>query len=164
MKLKEAYTYYKKHILNENKRKLFAQYSFPPNGMISSQDWELFAAILFNKKKQSQGSDLGEYEIKSAKKGSSFEYQYHKNCGLKKLAEDQKVNHVYISYDNNYEDIIVRKIAGKKLSPLMQEWKQELDINYKSGKQRFRKNIPYTFVIKNAEIIFMTKNGKVEKE
>ena len=161
MNTKAAYNYYKEYILNENKRILFEKYSFPVNGLVSSHDWELFAAILFNRSKQQKGADLGDYEIKSAKDGSNFEYQYHKNCGSLKLREDQKVNHVYISYDNQYKDITVRKLAGKSLIPLMKEWETLFDSNYQNNKQRFRKNVPYSFVKKKAEIIFTTKGGRM---
>jgi hypothetical protein len=43
----------------------------------------------------------------------------------------------------------------------MKEWEVLLDLNYhQSNKQRFRKSVPYSFVEKNAEIIFEIKDGK----
>ena len=157
---KEALEYYLNHILNAGKNELFKKYNFSTASAVSSLDWELFAAILLNKKKTGTSPDLNGHEVKSAKKGNSFEYQYHKANGLKKLAEDQKVNHVFISYDNQYQDIKVRKISGDTFKAEAINWNKGFRSNYDEGKQRYRKCLSYKYVCGNGKIIMEIKNGR----
>lgn len=156
----EAFGHYLGHILNPSKNKLFKKYNFSTGSAVSSLDWELFAAILLNKKKTGTSPDLNGYEVKSAKKGNSFEYQYHKTNGLKKLAEDQKVNHIFISYDNQYQDIKVRIISGDVFKNEAIDWDKGFRSNYNEGKQRYRKSLSYKYVCSNGKIIMEIKNGR----
>ena len=50
-----------------------------------SSDWEVFASMLVKDlgRKFGAGIDLANYEVKSAKQGASYEYQYHKNTGAR---------------------------------------------------------------------------------
>jgi hypothetical protein len=140
--------------LNPKVIKTYKQYGFSVNGLVSSNDWEVFAAILFDETKKDKGSDLQNYEVKSAINGGSFEYQYHKESGFDKIDEEKGVKHLFISYDRGYENISVRIIPGEQLSQKFDSWKEGLRENYDKGKQRYRKNISYGFVKKEARLLF----------
>ncbi len=82
LQIQEAYSFYKKYILehSQNKAEIYEQYGFSLQGSIGSKDWEVFAAILLNDRaRRGDGADLVNYEVKSAVLGGSFEYQYHRN-------------------------------------------------------------------------------------
>lgn len=145
------------------------EHKFSITGSIPSIDWELFGSILTGDSgKAGYGSDLGSYEVKSAKDRSSFEYQYYLHGGLTKLKEDMFVDHIFISYSPDYADVTVRLVQGAVLAPLFQRWEPALIINYSgdSPKQRFRRSIPYGEVsklgiiimrIQASELVFPTK-------
>jgi len=140
--------------LNPEVIKTYKQYGFSINGLVSSSDWEVFAAILFDETKKASGSDLQNYEVKSAIDGGSFEYQYHKNSGFAKIEEDKRVKHLFISYDRDYKNISVRIIEGKQMSEKLDLWKEGLQKNYDQGNQRYRKSISYGFVKKQGRLLF----------
>jgi hypothetical protein len=50
LQIQEAYSFYKKYILeySQSKAEIYEQYGFPLQGSIGSKDWEVFAAILLN--------------------------------------------------------------------------------------------------------------------
>jgi hypothetical protein len=60
-------------------------------------DWEVFASMLVNDlgSKLGAGIDLLNHEVKSAKRGASYEYQYHKNTGRENLARHPEVGHLF---------------------------------------------------------------------
>jgi len=155
----KAYQYYTGYILDEDKRALYEKYNFSNNGTVSSHDWELFVAILLNKKKKQKGPDLEGYEVKSARRGNSFEYQYHKDSGLEKMIEDGRVNHIFISYDNQYKDITVREMDSDLISQKISGWEKDFVSNYRNGKQRYRKSLSYKFVCENSKVIVEIQNG-----
>lgn len=167
--IEKAFLFYKEFILgrSQDKQKIYASYGFSMEGSVASIDWEVFAAILLrDRKKPGDGADLEKHEVKSAKAGSSFEYQYHKIHGLEKLADDKLVNHVFISYSSNYENIEVWLVEAKKIVPTFDKWEPKLQHNYAPSnnnvvRQRFRKSVPYGFVKKNGELILTIKNGVI---
>ena len=77
--------------------RLFRQRGLAPR-MVMSEDWEVFASILLKTTGAASrsGPDLGDYEVKSAVDGGSFEYQYHRNSWKEKLAADRHAGHVFI--------------------------------------------------------------------
>ena len=157
-----AFKYYKDHIINPSKFEILQKYNFNINGSVHSCDWEVFTAILFDKKKLSFGcSDLEGYEVKSAHKGNSFEYQYHKNLGLKKLESDRNSNHIFIIYDNNYLDIDVYILNNNAIDNILVDWGNDLIKNYENDKQRFRKSLTYNFVMNNSFRIMSIVNGEL---
>lgn len=140
------------------------EHGFSANGMASAMYWELFAAILTKTKRRAgYGSDLEGYEIKSAKMGSSFEYQYHKHTGIEKLEDEKGVTHIYISYDDNYNDIDIRLIPASSLSETFEGWRMGLKQNYKKGstRQRYRKSIPFGFVCNHGQVIMRIRDQKI---
>ena len=166
MKPDEAFQFYKKFICNSEKLKLLEKQGFHKTGSVPSTDWELFASILVNEKaSEGYGADLENFEVKSAKIGSSFEYQYHKFTGEEKLKEDMVVNHLFISYSEKYDEVCVRVLLPNQVRETFKKWETALKENYSEGstKQRFRKSIPYGFVRDNAKIVFHILNGKVQK-
>ena len=91
MNYEEAYTFYKFLKSNyDKKRKIYEKLGFSLAGAISYRDWEVFVAILMNDRcKPGDGCDLLRHEVKSALRGNSYEYQYHRNKGLEKLTGDK---------------------------------------------------------------------------
>ena len=77
----------------QGKLRLYGARKIPTGSVAMSSDWEVFASMLVNDlgRKFGAGIDLANYEVKSAKRGGSYEYQYHKNTGLQKLARDIEV-------------------------------------------------------------------------
>lgn len=126
-------------------------------------DWELWAAILFDQKHAAglYGHDLEKAEVKSGGMGASFEYQYHKNTGLKKLDAESGVAHIFIQHSNAMADVTIRVMHGEALRQIFESWREELDANYKAGKQRFRKSISSKEVTDHGELVLQIKDGKL---
>ena len=160
MYINYAFNYYVNFILNKKRFDALQQYNFKINGSIHSIDWEIFCAILFKSKKD-KVSDLTHYEIKSALKGNSFEYQYHKNSGIEKLTHDKKINHVYVVYANDYKDIDVYILNFNIMKHVIKKWKCSFKNNYKIGKQRYRKSITYNFMKSHSTCILKIRDGKL---
>lgn len=159
----EAFEYYDQHINRQERFRLLKEHNFSIIGSIPSIDWELFGSILTGDSgKLGYGSDLGHYEIKSAKDKGSFEYQYHLNNGREKLKEDMSVDHIFISYSADYADVTVRLVKGITLAPYFQKWEPELIANYSgtNRRQRFRKSIAHGTVIEiGAAIMEIRSSG-----
>lgn len=168
-KIDDAYIIYTNHIYDEEKIALLKKHKLKVAGSVPSVMWELFCAVLTGRSGVgSKGADLAGWEVKSAKKGSSFEYQYHLNSGIGKLKEDYSVNHLFCSYSVSYADVVVRAIKGKDLADsFFKKWKPEYLENYDSSlpanmrRQRFRKNIPYNHVETHGKIILKIKDGEM---
>jgi hypothetical protein len=61
LQIQEAYSFYKKYILeySQNKSEIYEQYGFSLQGSIGSKDWEVFAAILLNDRaRRGDGADF----------------------------------------------------------------------------------------------------------
>lgn len=160
----EAFGYYDKHINRKERFELLKEHNFSITGSVPSIDWELFGSILTgDSRKDGYGSDLGNYEIKSATRTGSFEYQYHLHGGLTKLKEDMAVDHIFISYSPDYADATVRLAQGDILAPFFQRWKPALIANYsgEDPKQRFRRSIAYGTVAKLGAIIMKIEDGRL---
>lgn len=161
---REAFVFYQRFIRNERLQRLFREYNLHVIGSVPSKYWELFGAILTGDLgRQGYGSDLNSHEIKSAKDGGNFEYQYHKKAGQQKLKEDMEVDHVFISYDQDYQDVDVRILSGKELAKIFQSWLPELIKNYAGPNpaQRFRRSIQYSFVKGEGKLVMRVRNGKL---
>ena len=119
-----AFEYYQTHINRVDFFQLLRSHGLKTSGSIPSIAWELFGSILTGKNGTcGYGADLDGVEIKSAIAGSSFEYQYHLNTGLTKLKEDQTVDHLFCSYEPDYQSFDVFSISGKRLAvPYFKKW------------------------------------------
>ncbi len=161
----EAYSFYKKFILeySQNKAEIYSSYGFTLQGSVGSKDWEVFAAILLNDMARSgDGADLENYEVKSAISGSSFEYQYHRNHGLAKLADDQSVDHVFIARSQDYTNIEAWLVERVSMLFTFDKWLPELRQNYaSSARQRFRRSVTYSFVQSKGVLLLEIKNGEL---
>ncbi|NOH96287.1 hypothetical protein [Vibrio sp. 99-70-13A1] len=164
-----AYNFYSRHIYDEEKIALLVKHNFKVAGSVQSVLWELFGALLVERSGAgTTGADLDGWEVKSAKQGGSYEYQYHLNTGVEKLKEDCIVNHLFCSYSDTYENVTVRVIPGHILAPrYFNVWEPLYFQNYDASvpaeqrRQRFRKNIPYGFVNATGTLILEIQNGKL---
>lgn len=130
-------------------------------GTTMASDWEVFASILVDDlgQKLAAGVDLSNFEVKSAVAGGSFEYQYHKDSGLKKLAHDMRVGHLFFEHENNLRNVNLWFAHGSQMkAPFFKKWRDEYPDPYP---QRYRKNIPYGWVKANATLLMTLTDGEV---
>lgn len=162
---KEAYSFYERFILeySQDKAEIYSRYGFTLQGSVGSKDWEVFAAILLDDTASSgDGADLKNHEVKSAVSGSSFEYQYHRNHGLDKLANDQSVDHLFIARSKEYTNVEVWLVKRAEMLSTFDRWLPELRQNYESSaRQRFRRSVTYGFVRSKGILLLEIKNGKL---
>ena len=104
------------------------------------------------------GIDLANYEVKSAKRGGSYEYQYHKNTGREKLAKDIEVGHLFFDYFDNLRDVDLRYVHGSNLTDFFGKWLKDFPDPYG---QRYRKNVPYGFVKQHGALLMTLRDGEV---
>lgn len=162
VRIKEAYEFYLKVIYNKEVQELLSEHNLPVTGSVSPIYWELFGAMLTGDRgKDGYGADLQNHEVKSSVDGASFEYQYHLNSGEAKIAEDSLINHIFISYSPNYENLDVRLVKGHQLAQTFDGWKEGLLKNYNGDnrKQRYRKSIAFGRVKTMGTIIMQVRKG-----
>jgi hypothetical protein len=101
----------------QGKLRLYGARSVHPSGVALSSDWEVFASILVRDvgKKLVAGTDLTLHEVKSAYKGGSYEYQYHKNTGKEKLKRDSEVGHLFFDHRDNLRHVDLRYAPGSSM-------------------------------------------------
>jgi hypothetical protein len=141
------------------KKKTYDKLGFKFTNGISSQDWEVFAALLLNDRANGKltGPDLTQYEVKSSKQGKSYEYQYHKNTGLQKLESDKTVDHVFVVYSLNYRDGAVMLVPKESLVSVFEGWKQDVLRSYGEAEgqaQRCRKQVSAGFVKEHGKVVY----------
>lgn len=144
----------------QGKLRLYGAREIPTGSVAMSSDWEVFASMLVNDmgRKFGPGIDLANHEVKSAKRGGSYEYQYHKKEGRGKLAKDMKVGHLFFDYFDNLREVDLRYAHGSKMKPFFEKWLREYPDPYP---QRYRKNIPYGWVKENGILLMTIKDGEV---
>lgn len=144
----------------QGKLRLYGARKIPSGSVTTSSDWEVFASMLVNDmgRKFGPGVDLTNYEVKSAKSGGSYEYQYHKNTGRQKLAEDMQVGHLFFEYLGNLRQVDLRYAHGAAMKGYFEKWLEEYPDPYP---QRYRKNIPYGWVRENGKLLMTLKDGEV---
>jgi hypothetical protein len=144
----------------QGKLRLYNAREVRPSAAAMPSDWEVFASILVRDvgKKLAAGIDLSEHEVKSAYAGASYEYQYHKNTGKKKLRSDVQVGHLFFDHRNNLRRVDLRYAHGSSMKGFFQKWLQEYPDPYP---QRYRKNIPFSWVEKNATLLMTLEDGEV---
>jgi len=144
----------------QGKLRLYGARRIPPGSIAMSSDWEVFASMLVKDlgRKFGAGIDLANYEVKSAKQGASYEYQYHRNTGLDKLAKDAKVGHLFFEYFENLKEVHLRYLHGSKMREFFEKWREQYPDPYP---QRYRKNVPYGFVKENGTLLMTLIDGEV---
>lgn len=160
-----AYAFYRQFILDyaSEKAAIYARYGFALSGSIGSTDWEVFAAILLrDRHRPGDGADLEQHEVKSALRGNSFEYQYHRDNGLQKLSEDQQVDHVFIARTADFKNVEVWRVTKDVMNSIFEGWLPELQRNYiDSQRQRFRRSVSYGFVISKGDKLVEIQAGEI---
>jgi hypothetical protein len=164
-----AYQFYDQHINDKEKLALIKEHNLKTAGSVPSVLWELFGSLLTGKTGNGlKGADLQGWEVKSVKMGGSYEYQYHLNTGSHKILEDCEVSHLFCSYSENYQDVVVRVIPGSLLADsFFLKWEPEYRKNYQadapaeSRRQRFRKSIPYRYVENNGLLLLQIADAKI---
>lgn len=144
----------------QGKLRLYKDRDVRPPAAAMPSDWEVFASILVRDlgKKLAAGIDLSQYEVKSAVDQGSYEYQYHKNTGKKKLKSDSEVGHLFFDHQNNLREVNLRYAHGSLMTEFFHKWLREYPDPYP---QRYRKNIPYNWVTKNAVLLMTLIDGEV---
>jgi hypothetical protein len=165
LQVQEAYSFYRKYILeySRDKADIYGRYGFSLQGSIGSKDWEVFSAILVNDKARSgNGADLLNYEVKSSTIGGSFEYQYHRDNGLKKLTDESDVDHIFVARSTTYMNVEVWLVNRNKMITTFEKWLPELRENYEDEKrQRFRRSVTYGFVRNQGNLILKISDGEL---
>jgi hypothetical protein len=126
-----------------------------------TSDWEVFASMLVKDvgKKLASGIDLAGHEVKSAEKGGSFEYQYHKKGGKAKLKDDMEAGHLFFTHSNNLQLVELRYAHGRDLkNDFFERWLSNFPEPYP---QRYRKSIPFGWVVKNGKLLMKLENGEI---
>lgn len=164
LNIKDAFDYYYEHINRTERFDLLNEHNLPIPGSVPPVDWELFGSILTGEKgSDGYGADLENYEVKSAGEGGSFEYQYHLNAGLQKLDEDMEVDHIFISYTRDYQNVTVRLVKGEDLNDTFESWRAGLIKNYsgENPRQRYRKSISLGKVKRLGTKVIEIKDGEL---
>ena len=164
-----AFDFYSRHIYDEDKINLLMEHGLKIAGSVPSVIWELFGSLLTERSGAgTTGADLHGWEVKSAKEGGSFEYQYHLNTGTAKLEEDCEVSHLFCTYSETYQDVVVKVMHGKDLADrFFNAWKPAYVSNYDASvpnsqrRQRFRKSISFGYVEENGILVMKVKNGQL---
>jgi hypothetical protein len=145
----------------QGKLRLYGARAIPTGSVAMSSDWEVFASMLVNDmgRKFGAGIDLTNYEVKSVKRGSGgYEYQYHKNGGLQKLAKDMEVGHLFFDYFDNLREVNLRFVHGSSMKAFFEEWLREYPNPYP---QRYRRSISQGWVKENGILLMTITDGEV---
>jgi hypothetical protein len=144
----------------QGKLRLYGARAIPTGAAVMSSDWEVFASMLVNDlgRKLGAGIDLANNEVKSAKQGGSYEYQYHKNTGKEKLAKDMTVGHLFFEYFDHLKEVNLRWLHGSMLAEMFQKWSDNYPEPYP---QRYRRSVPYSFVKQNGILLMTLRDGEV---
>ena len=150
----------------QGKLRIYGARKIREGSVVTPSDWEVFASMLVNDlgSKLAAGIDLTNYEVKTAKRGGSYEYQYHKDSGREKLLKDARVGHLFFDYTENLREIDLRYMHGSQLSTYFEGWLKDFPSTpeeYKRQRQRFRKSIPYGVVKKEGKLLMTLKDGEV---
>ena len=144
----------------QGKLRLYTARNVRSVGAAMTSAWEVFASILVKDvgRKLAGGIDLSKHEVKSAASGGSYEYQYHKNTGKQKLANDMKVGHLFFEHSDNLRKVHLRYAHGSQLKEFFDRWLRDYPDPYR---QRYRKSIPFAWVKKNGFLLMSMIDGEV---
>lgn len=145
----------------QGKLRLYAARGVHSAGKALSSDWEVFASILVKDvgAKLTRGVDLSSYEVKSAENGGSYEYQYHKNTGKEKLQHDIRAGHLFFDHGGNLRKVDLRYASGSDLKEFFEGWLRQYPDPYP---QRYRKNVPFSWVKKNGLLLMSLRDGEID--
>ena len=129
--------------------------------MVMSEDWEVFSSILIKQQgtPSASGPDLGEYEVKSAVDGGSFEYQYHRDSWQDKFAADRRAGHILIWHWDELAKVEVWYCTGSDLEERFTAWEAKKPYST-PGQQRFRQQVSAGWVRENATLLLRIEDGE----
>lgn len=158
-----AYDFFLNHMYNplQSKKPIYEARGVRLGCIVPPSDWEVFASILVDRKGNgtNSGVDLIGYEVKSAHNSGNYEYQYHKDTGLQKLANDSFSDHLFIDHSDFLNKVVVRFLYGSQAKELyFDKWLSNYPNPYP---QRYRKNIPYKWVVNNAKVLLVLDKSKI---
>lgn len=144
----------------QGKLRLYAARHVRSTGAVMSSDWEVFASMLVKDvgKKLAAGIDVSGYEVKSAVDGGAYEYQYHKNTGREKLAQDAGVGHLFFAHADNLQKVDLRYAHGSQMKEFFEKWLDNFPDPYQ---QRYRRSIPFQWVKRNGILLMTLTHGEV---
>lgn len=162
----EAYGYYAEHILAPLRAKtpFYEERNVPREGLVPFRDWEVLVSILVDDKGSAlrSGSDLTNHEVKSAKRGGSFEYQYHRNHGREKLEHDLTIEHLFVVYESDYENVDVYALGPERFAEVGEPWRQQLIEAYENPRnQRFRRGVSFRKVVDEGRLVMSIRDGEL---
>lgn len=142
------------------KLKVYQSRNVRMGSAVTPSDWEVFASLLTGCKGNGgvSGVDLRTVEVKSACKGGSFEYQYHKDTGLAKLRKDMKSGHLFIVHNDFLNKVEVWYGEGKQMKKdYFNKWLANYPNPYP---QWYRRSIPFGWVKGNGKLLLTVNGGK----
>lgn len=130
--------------------------------MVMSEDWEIFAALLLRRTGSGSqaGVDLSDIEVKSARDGGSFEYQYHRDSWQEKFKSDRAAGHIFISHRQELRHVDVRYVDGSDLSQRFFDTWEADDPYSDEAQQRFRRSVSFGWVRTNATLLLRIEDGE----
>lgn len=133
--------------------------------MVMSEDWEVFASILLRQQGSvsRSGPDLGNYEVKSALAGGSFEYQYHRNSWQKKLDADRRAGHIFVWHQDELSKVEVWFCEGSVMEEHFAKWENEKPYS-QPGRQRFRKQVTGSWIKEKTLLLLRVEDGEAVYE
>jgi hypothetical protein len=145
----------------QGKLRLYQARNVRAAGKVMTSDWEVFASILVKDvgTKLGKGIDLSRYEVKSAENGGSYEYQYHKLAGLKKLKDDMKAGHLFFEHSDSLRKVDLWYVSGSLLQRYFKRWLAEFPVPYEQ--QRFRRAVPAGWVREHGQLLMRLRDGEV---
>ena len=81
-----------------------------------------------------------------------------------KLYEDAHIHHVYVSYDNDYSDVVVRLLRPDQVHDTIRSWRPRYIAAYAGTNKggRCRPGISYGFVAKNGVTLLEIRNDQLK--
>ena len=145
----------------QGKRSIYEARNIRLGSAVTPSDWEVFASLLMGKRGNGgvSGVDLDGIEVKSALNEGSFEYQYHKETGIAKLASDMASGHLFITHSNFLNLVTVRFVTGRKLTKnYFSKWLKNYPNPYP---QRYRNSVSAGWVKENGKVLLVIEGGSV---
>lgn len=144
----------------QGKLRFYISRNIRVGSVITPSDWEVLASLLVQDSglKGTSGTDLKDYEVKSAIDDGAYEYQYHKETGLQKLNTDMQVGHLFFNHSDYLSNVELRYVHGGTASKEhFSDWLANFPDPYP---QRYRKSIPLKWVKENGVLLLRLKDGE----
>ena len=98
--------------------------------------------------------DLLGYEVKSARVGSAFEYQYHRASWQEKFQHDIDAGHLFFSHGDNLRTVKLYCAEGRNMAAeFFIPWRVDCPHATNPSTQRYRCNVPFGWVTSQAQLV-----------